>query len=179
MTNMLRAAVPLATMLVVPFTSVAAKDLPPPITVVAPADHEVRAWAARVRHDIDRKVRYPRTLTTSPYEEGVVEVTFECGADGTPTNVAVRRSSGSRPIDKAAVAAVRRVRSLHPLPAGIEQDQVYRARLRFVVEDGTDRAKMRAAAFGHQGDGRHAALPQQPDGTATAAAATLAPAGAP
>lgn len=177
MTNILRAAVPLATMLVVPFTGLAAKEPAPHITVVAPAEPEVQAWLDRVGQAIDRKMRYPRTISTASYDEGVVELTFAASEDGTPIKVAVLRSSGSRQLDRAAVAAVKRVRSLHPLPSGVDHEQVYKARLLFVIDDGSDRWKTRVAAMHDKDDRSNAALARQPSGPATVAVVAVAPAG--
>jgi TonB family protein len=132
MTAMLRAVLPLA-LLVAP-VPLEAKE-PPTIDVLAPGEAEAQAWAwsARVGQRIERKMRYPETLAGNI--PGIVDVTFMCAEDGRPTRVALASSSGHVPLDRAGLKAVRSVRSLHPLPSGVDYDKRYKARLLFATDD--------------------------------------------
>lgn len=68
---------------------------------------------------------------------GIASGKFNCSETGAPAGVALYKSSGFRELDRATVSAVRRVVSLHPLPAGLRHDQVYIVNVLFLnpVED--------------------------------------------
>lgn len=175
MTYALRTALPLA-MLVVPFSFAEARMPGQEITVTAPSETRVENWTARVGQAIDARMRYPARLGTAPDPEGVVDVTFMCSEDGTPTRVALARTSGSNRLDRAGLRAVEGLKSLHPLPDGIGAGQVYRAQLLFAVDDGSGRAGQRLAALREKGDMRNDALMSRRSGLASVV--TLVPAGA-
>jgi periplasmic protein TonB len=121
---------PLALVLAIPAVAAAAPPAPD-IVVVASQDAELQRWVARVERGISQKMRFPRTLGPEKYAQGVVDVTFMCSEDGTPSKVAVVGSSGSRQLDRAGLRAIGRVDTLHPLPSGISHGQVYKAHLLF------------------------------------------------
>jgi periplasmic protein TonB len=174
MTIIQRAVLPLTVMLVVPLTSLDARQPPSDdIVVVAPADAEVRAWSARVGENISQHMRFPRDLGPTSDPEGVVEVTFKCSEDGRPSNVALLETSGSRRLDRAGIAAVERVRSLHPLPRGIDHRQVYKAQLLFATEDGSGRRYQELAALRAKADRGNAALLQRQSRMAMVPTVTL------
>lgn len=178
MANMLRAALPLA-ILIAPLSLAEARTADQEITVTAPSMTELRAWTARTGKAINEQMRYPARLGIAPDPEGLVDVTFMCSEDGTPTKVALARSSGSSKLDRAGIRAVERVKSLHPLPAGIGPDQVYRAKLMFAVDDGSTGTAKRLAALRDKGNLINDALVQRRGRLATASVVTLVPAGAP
>ena len=171
MTNILRAALPVATMLIVPITALPAKEPAQEITVVG--QNDLQSWTTRVGQAIDQQMEFPRALGRQGYDEGIVDIGFKCSEDGKPSEVAVLSSSGSRRLDRAGMSAVQNVSSLHPLPAGISHDQAYRAKLLFAVDDGNGRAAKRAAALRDNADSRNFALAQRQGGTAVAAVVTL------
>lgn len=175
MTNILRAAVPVATMLILPITALPAKEPAQEITVVG--QNDLQGWTTRVGRAIDEQMEFPRTIGRVGYDEGIVDVSFKCSADGKPSNVALLSSSGSRRLDRAGMSAVKNVSSLHPLPPGISDDQTYRAKLLFAVDDGNGRAMKRAAALRDKADSGNMALAKRQDGTAMAAVVTLMPSG--
>ena len=176
MTKFYRAALPLVTMLVAPMAALEARQTAPEITVTAPAAGELQAWSARVGSAIDREMRYPRQLGPTNAHEGMVDVTFRCSEDGTPTDVALARTSGSRRLDRAGVQAVQRVGSLHPLPSGVSHAQVYRARMLFAIDDGMGRSARKADALREQADIANARLASGRQVAATTVV-TLLPAG--
>jgi periplasmic protein TonB len=178
MTKLYRAALPLMTMLVAPMATLEARQTAPEITVTAPAAGEIQAWSARVGSAIDREMRYPRLLGLSNSDEGTVDVTFRCSEDGTPTEVALARTSGSRLLDRAGVKAVQRVGSLHPLPNGVSHAQVYRARMLFAIENGMGRAERKAEALRGTADAANERLARNRQ-VAAGTVVTLMPAGAP
>lgn len=178
MTKFYRAALPLVTMLAVPAT-LQARQPAPEITVTAPSAAELQAWSARVGGALEREMRFPLRVGPVDFEQGLVDVTFKCSEDGTPTQVAVARTSGSRRLDRAGLRAVERVGSLHPLPTGIDRDQVYRARMLFAIDDGTPPWRQEAAAMREEADAANRKLARAPGGVVTAARVTLVPAGTP
>ena len=173
MTLIQRAVLPLTAMLVVPLTSLEARQPVPDIVVTAPVDAEVRAWSARVGENIGQQMRFPRDLGPTSDPEGMVAVTFKCSEDGRPSNVALLETSGSRRLDRAGIAAVERVRSLHPLPSGIGHGQVYRAQLLFATDDGSGRRYKELAALRAKADRGNAALLQRQSRVAMVPTVTL------
>ena len=158
MTIIQRAVLPLSALLLVPLTSVEARQPAPDIVVTAPVDAEVRAWSTRVGAQIGEEMRYPRLIGAMQNPDGLVEVKFECSEDGSPRNVTLLRTSGSRRLDAAGVAAVERVRSLHPLPRGIDHSQAYKAQLLFVTDGGIGRWDRKVEALRAKADRSNAAL---------------------
>lgn len=175
MTNILRAALPVATMLVLPITALPAREPAQEITVVG--QNDLQSWTTRIGRAIDDQMEFPRVLGRAGYDEGVVDISFKCSEDGKPSKVAVLSSSGSRRLDRAGMSAVQNVSSLHPLPPGITHDQTYRAKLLFAVDDGNGRAMKRAAALRDNANSDNMALAQRQGGTAMAAVVTLMPPG--
>lgn len=178
MTKLHWAALPLMTMLVAPTAALEVRQTAPDITVTAPAAGEIRAWSTRVGSAIDREMRYPRLLGLSNSHEGMVDVTFRCSEDGTPTEVTLARTSGSRLLDRAGLQAVQRVGSLHPLPNGVGHDQVYRARMLFAIDDGLGRGKRKAEALRETADDANERLARSRQ-VAAATVVTLLPRGTP
>ena len=178
MTKVHWAALPLMTLLAVPTAALQAGQTEPDITVTAPAAGELRAWSIRVGSAIDREMRYPRLLGLSNSHEGMVDVTFRCSEDGTPTAVTLARKSGSRLIDRAGLQAVQRVDSLHPLPNGVSHDQVYRARMLFAIDDGFGREQRKAETLREEADVANARLAGNRQ-VASATVVTLVPTGTP
>lgn len=88
----------------------------------------VPQWSGRVVRALDRNLHYPMPIRGGP-NEGIASVKFLCSEDGTPSEIAIVRSSGSRDLDAAAVRAVARIATLHPLPEGIAHDQPFQANI--------------------------------------------------
>ena len=60
---------------------------------------------------------------------GIVQVFFQCGPDGKPTNISYYRKDNERDVNRFAVHAVSRIPSMHPLPSGISEGQQYMANI--------------------------------------------------
>ncbi len=100
----------------------------------------VAQWAATISRKLDSTLRYPRMLTGQAPPSGIVSVRFQCAEDGRLTNIALARRSGSRALDQAALRAVARINSLHPMPSSVAKDQSIQANLVFALdEDSLDR----------------------------------------
>jgi TonB family protein len=99
---------------------------PPAITVLA--GHEtVDQWSTRVVRHLTNGLVYPRIAGTSAFHEGFAKIVFYCGEDGKPSGVAVLQSSGARDLDRAAMMAVKRISTLHPLPEGLRAERGFQA----------------------------------------------------
>lgn len=90
-----------------------------------------RAWVAQISQDLRSQLRFPRSAGVAEYSTGAVSVRFECGPDGKPVGLNVVRKSGARMLDRAAMKAVNRLGSLHPMPDGIAGNQAFRADIVF------------------------------------------------
>ncbi|WP_369026239.1 TonB family protein [Qipengyuania sp. RANM35] len=67
--------------------------------------------------------------------KGIVQVRFQAGGDGRPTNIAMYRSSGNSQLDRAARRAVSGLTSLDPMPVGSSDDQVIQANILVASSD--------------------------------------------
>jgi protein TonB len=97
-----------------------------------------KTWAIRIQKELDRNLRYPSDLMGDYPRGGVVRVKFNCSDDGRPDKVTIARSSGNRLLDKAALHAVQRMASMHPLPASFAHDQKFAALIQFDGIGGPD-----------------------------------------
>lgn len=86
-----------------------------PLTVVE--------WSRGVGKQIDRNLRYPTSMVGRQADEGIVSVRFVCGEAGSPANLVIDRSSGSRALDRAAMRAIAQLNGLAPLPQSVGQNQ--------------------------------------------------------
>jgi TonB family protein len=127
-------------------------------------------WSQLVEQTIDRHLTYPFFFRSGDFRQGQVQVTFLCSDDGKPASVSVEKSSGSYQLDRAAMRAITRVTSLHPLPEGITHEQKYRAVLLFGDGGDASWAKRVASLRGMAADGNKWL---NPNGPATASAISL------
>lgn len=107
-----------------------AKQRGEPVVVVA-EPVSFPAWTSRTTRLLEQQMSYPHYLTGVTPREGVVRISFRCSEAGKPTAVAVQDSSGFHEIDAAALRAVSRIATLHPLPEGLSPQQRYQAVLLF------------------------------------------------
>ena len=70
-------------------------------------------------------------------QDGVAKVSFYCSEEGRPSRVTLFRSSGEYAFDRAALHAVSRIKTLHPLAAGIDHHQRYAAVVIFAATPGS------------------------------------------
>ncbi len=107
-----------------------------PTSIVAqPSDREdivvssIDRFIDEVARDLDRNLnRSPRVLH-APQGVGLVQVQFECDQNGQPANVTFYRKSDDPRANRLAREAVSKIKSLHPLPAGVEKNQVFMANI--------------------------------------------------
>jgi TonB family protein len=86
------------------------------ISVTAPKMTAAQ-WSETVGKSLSRNLRY------APIEwghQGLATVRFQYGANGRPTAVALKKSSGDWYVDYAAKWAIRKLRDPPPLPAGLQ-----------------------------------------------------------
>ena len=96
--------------------------------IVISAGRSVDDFGADVSRHLDRQL--DRIDNSSPWqqESGVAQVLFECGPDGKPINVRMYKKAGFW-TDLKARKVVSKIRSLHPLPQGVTQDQLFLANI--------------------------------------------------
>lgn len=90
-------------------------------------------WSNGLTRSLSAAMRYPRQFSNEQVAEGWARVSFKCSDSGAPVGMALLQSSGDLRVDRAALAAVRRIKTLHPLPDGIAPDQRYVAELVFAA----------------------------------------------
>ena len=95
----------------------------------------VRVWSQNIARQLDRHLVYPRAFGGADYPEGTVSVRFSCGDDGKPASVVLFRGSGNRLIDRAAVRAIARIETLHPMPAALRHDSTFQANIILAADE--------------------------------------------
>lgn len=113
----------------IPLASQSVTAQPEDVVIVSPPTLAI--WSERVFADISRKIKYPEPLANLPVSTGVVAVKFNCSESGAPAGIELSKSSGYRDLDRATLKAVAKVATLHPLPTGLNHDQVYVVRVLF------------------------------------------------
>lgn len=117
-------------------------------------------WSKRMTKVIESRMTYPTYLSRATPREGLVRVSFLCSEEGKPTAITLRDSSGFDDIDNAALRAVRRIPTMHPLAEGLDHGQRYQAVLLFAKDQSSydrqlaalrDDAERRNAWFGNRG----------------------------
>ena len=78
---------------------------------------EHNAYRAAIRREIERHKRYPARAKMMR-KQGIVNVSFSVGGDGSLSGERVTKSSGDEILDNAALEAVRSARPVGPKPAG-------------------------------------------------------------
>lgn len=104
-----------------------------PITVEA-APTSLQEWSSRVGRNLTDNLIYPEPFGRTDYAEGAVKVAFHCSESGAPVDVSVLRTSRSKNLDQAALTAVKRISTLHPLPDGIGHDRAMQAWVFFAAD---------------------------------------------
>ncbi len=96
--------------------------------IVVSSDRSVNKFVEAVSRDLDRSLN---RFSRSSFNEGtgVAQVLFECGPDGKPTNIKMYSRAGDVGVSRQARRAVANIRSLHPLPQGLTNDQLFLANI--------------------------------------------------
>ncbi|MFU2047137.1 energy transducer TonB family protein [Avibacterium gallinarum] len=76
------------------------------------------AYMGALRREIERHRRYPQRAKMMR-KQGVATVSFNIAADGSLSNIQLVKSSGNNDLDKAALEAVNRTKSIGARPAGL------------------------------------------------------------
>lgn len=117
------------------------------IVAVAPI-LSTQQWTTTFSRRLDGALRYPYVFREAP-PSGGVSVTFRCSDDGKPSTFQVVRSSGHAQLDRAAVAGLKRIKTMHPLPLGIGHNQLFQANIVFATDEPTlikEAAALRSAS---------------------------------
>lgn len=114
-----------------------------PNTVIVNAP-TLASWSANVSRSLGAAMRYPHFFSNELPVEGTARVRFACSPSGTPAGLELVRSSGDRRIDRAAFRAIMRLKTLHPLPAGLSADQHYVAAVVFATSQESLKRQVRA-----------------------------------
>lgn len=122
-----------ATMMIAPFSSAHAQPRVQEIQVTARPS--VPVWAAQLSRELDRKMRYPRSLSPDDRLYGFVRVRFSMDTDGSINSLRLVRRSGSGLIDRAALRAVSSLSRVSVMPVGIVPTRQIEAHLFYAEND--------------------------------------------
>jgi TonB family protein len=150
----------LTPLLATPFLANAAQTHEPQApAITVNAQHEtVGQWSQRIGHNLSNELVYPERAGRDDNAEGLAKVSFHCTDDGKAGDVAILSSSGSHDLDRAAMRAVKRISTLHPLPDGIGGDRPFQAWIAFA--QGEDSMKRMVGAAHHDADQMNARIEQ-------------------
>ncbi len=82
-----------------------------------------------VNKELDRTLNRTIPRAQPVMGTGIVQVLFECGPDGKPTNISYYRKDNDGDVNRFAVRAVSKIRTMHPLPHGVSEKQQYMANI--------------------------------------------------
>lgn len=100
-------------------------------------------FVEKVSEDLDKQLGRASRYPSLPFGEGITIVRFTRDGSGDADNVQVYRRSGINNLDRIATRAVRNLRSLDSVPAGVGPQQVYQANIIF-ASDEEELAELRA-----------------------------------
>lgn len=101
-------------------------------------------WSATLSRSLGAAMRYPHFFSNEVPADGTARVRFVCSPSGVPAGLELVRSSGNVRIDGAALAALRRIKTMHPLPLGVSPDQHYVAAIVFAASQESLDRQLRA-----------------------------------
>ena len=105
------------------------------VDIVVSSNRAIDRFVQDVSRDLERELNRPtRAALFYSQGSGVSQVLFECGPDGKPTNISMYSKAGDASVDRRARRAVAKIHSLHPLPQGVDQNQLYLANV-IIAED--------------------------------------------
>ncbi|HVF95352.1 MAG TPA: TonB family protein [Sphingomonas sp.] len=90
-------------------------------------------WAGQIGRNLDNAIRYPQPLFGRPADSGVVSVVFIADQNGRASAARLVRSSQSKELDKAALNAIARMKSMQPMPEDVTDGQRIRANILFAT----------------------------------------------
>ena len=125
------AAIPaIALAATVPFAGVAHADEASDGIIVT-SQAEMVAWQKDTTRTLNRALETAFTPRSASVSDGIVQVTFDMGADGKPTNLEVIESSANWTAERIAVRAVGRLGDISDVPVTNAQDARFLANIVF------------------------------------------------
>ncbi len=97
--------------------------------IVVSSNRTVNNFVDAVSRDLDRSLNRFSRSSANQTGTGVAQILFECGPDGKPTNIKMYNGAGDIGVNRQARKAVANIRSLHPLPQGLTNDQLFLANI--------------------------------------------------
>ena len=97
--------------------------------IVVIKSRSVDQMVAEVSNDLDRQLARSTRYISGPNGNGYAMVRFTAGSDGRPANVSIYRASGDFDSKRAALRAVKQIKSLRPLPAELDDGQQFLANI--------------------------------------------------
>ncbi|MFC4295715.1 energy transducer TonB [Novosphingobium tardum] len=111
----------------------AAKEVHP--VIVTGHMNSIAQWSNGMTDKINRNLDFPYEASERT-ADGIVSVAFRCSDEGLPAALKVVRKSGDSRLDRAALRAISRVSTMHPLPVGVGPGQKFQANIIFASSQG-------------------------------------------
>ncbi len=123
-----------ASLLLAPNAALARNQVADHPAITVEATGSLAHWKSQIARDLDDHLVYPIEIGGGVPRQGAVRIGFHCGQSGVPEGVSVIESSHSSLLDRAALHAVTRIPTLHPLPEGIGHDRPMEAWIFFASD---------------------------------------------
>lgn len=120
-----------ALILLFPVSS-SAQQHSPDVTVRGAAMTQAQ-WAVLVDRKLSSALTYPGLMENEAVKSGIVSVRFHVDGNNQPVALAISRKSGSPRLDRAALRAIARMRTLPTMPATFGPDQPFVANIMFAT----------------------------------------------
>ena len=125
------AAIPaIALAAMVPFAGIAHADEAAGDIIVT-SQAEMAAWQKGAMVSLNRSLAHSSDVRSAAISDGIVQIAFEMGADGEPTNLEVVSSDANWVAERVAKRAVRRLGDISDVPVANAKDARFLANIVF------------------------------------------------
>ena len=135
------AAIPaIALAAMVPFAGIAHADEAAGDIIVT-SQAEMAAWQKGATVSLNRSLAHSSDVRSAAISDGIVQIAFEMGADGEPTNLEVIASDANWVAERVAKRAVRRLGDISDVPVANAKDARFLANIVF-ADDAEEHAEL-------------------------------------
>ena len=121
MSKSARCAFGAAVLVAIPTNAIASDEA---TDIVVQSNAAMKEWKEDVTHDLNRALARSSVARKMTPNASIVQVTFEIGEDGKPTNIELYNDEGNYSARKTAVYAVSRLRDLDTVPVSGDRSEL-------------------------------------------------------